>query len=65
MPWKFIALGLFILGIIVLPLWLYSRGWTYYPMGFCFFLAALVLLISVFARRGGNIWRSGGQKPPG
>jgi Sec-independent protein secretion pathway component TatC len=64
MFWRYVALVFFILAFVCLPVWPYSQTWTFYPMGFCFFLTALALLASVFARRGSSIWRSGGQRPP-
>jgi hypothetical protein len=61
MDWKWLSLALFILGIVCLPLWPYSLNWSIYPSVFCFFLAVLALLVSVFAKRGSAIWKDKGQ----
>lgn len=61
MDWKWVSLGLFILGIICLPVWPYSSNWTFYPSAFCFFLTILTFLVSVFAKRGSAIWKGRGH----
>jgi hypothetical protein len=61
MAWRIISLILFIAGIFAMPLWPYSRNWSVYAPGFCWFLAVLTFLISIFARRGSEIWKNRGQ----
>ncbi len=61
MGWRWVSLGLFILGIICLPLWPYSGAFTIYPAAFCWFLAILTLLVSIFAKRGSAVWKHKGQ----
>ncbi|MDQ2839481.1 MAG: DUF3309 domain-containing protein [Acidobacteriota bacterium] len=61
MVWRIVSLILFIAGILAMPLWPYSRNWSVFAPGFCWFLAVLAFLISVFARRGSKIWKHRGQ----
>lgn len=61
MAWRFISLAFFVLGIILLPVWPYTRGWAAYPTIFCWFVGVLMLLVSIFAHRGGPVFRHKGQ----
>ncbi|HZQ52224.1 MAG TPA: hypothetical protein VFB14_08510 [Bryobacteraceae bacterium] len=61
MDWKWVSLVFFIAGIACVPLWPYSLNWTIYPMAFCFFVAVLTLLVSIFSKHGGVIWRDRGH----
>jgi uncharacterized membrane protein len=61
MGWRIISLILFVIGIFVMPLWPYSRNWSVFAPGFCWFLAILMFLVSIFARRGSEIWKHRGQ----
>jgi hypothetical protein len=61
MGWKWVALVFFLLGIFCLPVWPYSSNWHIYPTVFCWFIAALTLLVSIFAKRGSTIWKHKGQ----
>lgn len=61
MDWKWVSLVFFIAGIVCVPLWPYSLSWTIYPMAFCFFVAALTLLVSIFSKHGSMIWRGRGH----
>ena len=65
MGWKLISLILFALGIAALPVWPYPRPWpaeaNLMICGFCFFLAALTFLVSIFARHGSTVWRGRGH----
>jgi hypothetical protein len=58
--WKWIAVAFLILGFVILPFWPYSQNWTIYPSIFCWFLMVLILLVSVFSKRGSTIWRHKG-----
>ncbi len=58
---KWVSLAFFILGIVCLPVWPYSSSWRLYPTIFCWFLAVLTFLVSIFAKRGSTVWRHKGQ----
>lgn len=51
----------FLIGLAVMPLWPYSQNWSVFAPGFCWFVAVLMILISIFARRGSEIWKNRGQ----
>lgn len=59
--WKWVALGFFILGFVVLPFYSYSHSWSIYPIIFCWFITVLALLVSVFSKRGSTVWHHRGQ----
>jgi hypothetical protein len=61
MDWKWASLVFFILGIVCLPFWPYSGNWSIYPSAFCWFIAILTLLVSIFAKRGSTVWKHRGQ----
>ena len=62
MDWKWVSLAFFILGIICLPVWPYTSRWYFiYATGFCWFIAVLTFLVSIFAKRGSTVWRHKGQ----
>lgn len=61
MDWKWVSLAFFILGIVCLPVGPYSVTWRIYPTAFCWFVAVLTFLVSIFAKRGGTIWKHKGQ----
>ena len=61
MDWKWASLAFFIVGIVCLPFWPYSRNWSIYPAAFCWFLAILTFLVSIFAKRGSTVWKHKGQ----
>lgn len=61
MDWKWVSLVFFLLGIACLPFWPYSSSWPIYPTVFCWFLAVLTLLVSIFAKRGSSLWKNKGQ----
>jgi hypothetical protein len=58
---KWVSLGFLILAIILLPVWPYSGKWTFYPSAFCCFVAILLFLVSVVAKRGSALWKHRGQ----
>lgn len=59
--WKWVALILFVMGILVLPFYPYSLNWSIYPSIFCWFLMVISLAVSVFSKRGSIIWRGRGH----
>jgi hypothetical protein len=59
--WKWIALAFFILGFVVLPLFPYSVNWSIFPTAFCWFVAVLTFLVSIFSKRGSTVWKNRGQ----
>ncbi len=61
MAWRFLSLSFFILGIVCLPVWPYSSSWRFYSTAFCWFLAVLTFLVSIFAHRGSSVWKHKGQ----
>jgi hypothetical protein len=61
MDWKWVSIAFFVLGIICLPVWPYNSHWRMYPSAFCFFLGVLMLLVSIFAKRGSTVWKHKGQ----
>jgi len=60
---RYVSIVFFLLGIAFLPFWPYSSAWNWrlFPSVFCFFVAFLTLLVSVFAKRGSNVWKHRGQ----
>jgi hypothetical protein len=59
--WKLIS-GLFLLfGIGFLVWFAFDRSWPIYAAGFCFFVAILTFLVSIFARRGSTLWQGKGK----
>lgn len=61
MDWKWVSLVFFVVGIICLPIWPYSHAWMPYPTAFCWFIAVLTFLVSIFSKRGSAVWRHRGQ----
>ena len=61
MGWRLVAILFFLAGIAAMPLWPYSQQWSIFAPAFCWFLAVLAFLISIFARRGSTIWKGRGQ----
>ncbi|MBV8829682.1 MAG: hypothetical protein JO217_02625 [Acidobacteriaceae bacterium] len=63
MDWKWVSLVFLILGIALLPIWPYGANWYWrmYVSGFCFFVAVLTFLVSLFGKRGSTVWRHRGQ----
>jgi hypothetical protein len=61
MGWRILAFLFVIAGILAIPLWPYSQNWSIFAPAFCWFLAILSFLISIFARRGSAIWKDRGQ----
>ncbi|MGA8028167.1 MAG: hypothetical protein WB992_13575 [Bryobacteraceae bacterium] len=61
MVWRWVSISLFIIGILSLPFWPYSKEFTIYPTAFCWFLTVLTLLVSIFGKRGSELWRHKGQ----
>ena len=61
MAWRLVSLLFAIIGILAMPVWPYSQNWSVFAPGFCWFLAGLTFLLSIFARRGSQIWKHRGQ----
>jgi MFS superfamily sulfate permease-like transporter len=61
MDWKWVSIAFFLLGFALLPVWPYTANWRAYPSVFCFFVAVLTLLVSLFAKRGSSVWKHKGQ----
>ncbi len=65
MGWRLVAMIFLLLGIAGLPFWPYPRPWPGYASiwisGFCFFVAVLTFLVSIFAKHGGLLWRGRGH----
>lgn len=61
MGWKIIS-GLFLILAIAFLVWFaFDRSWPIYAAGFCFFVAVLTFLVSIFARRGSIVWQGKGK----
>lgn len=61
MVWRIVSIIFALLGIFAMPLWPWSQNWSVFAPGFCWFVAILVFLVSIFARRGSELWRNRGQ----
>lgn len=61
MGWRLAAAFFFLAGVACLPVWPYSASWRFYPTAFCWFLAVLTFLVSIFASRGSTVWKHKGQ----
>lgn len=59
--WKWVAIAFLILGAVALPFFPYSHSWSIYPSIFCWFLAVLTFLVSIFSKRGSTVWHHRGQ----
>jgi TRAP-type uncharacterized transport system fused permease subunit len=61
MGWKLVS-GLFLLLGIVFLIWLaFDTSWPVYAAAFCFFIAILTFLVSIFSRRGSRVWQGKGK----
>jgi hypothetical protein len=58
MDWKWISLGFVVLAVICLVL---REPWSIYATAFCFFVAVLTFLVSIFGKRGSTVWKGRGQ----
>jgi hypothetical protein len=59
--WKLIA-GVFLALTIGFLIWFgFNRSWPIYAAGFCFFIAILTFLVSIFARHGSTVWQGKGK----
>lgn len=61
MGWKLVALLFFLAGIGCLVWYGFNRSWPIYGAAFCFFLAILTFLVSIFARHGSTVWQGRGK----
>ncbi len=61
MGWRLVSLLLFVIGIVCLPVWPYSRGLPPHLSIYAFFLAVLTLLVSIFAKHGSVLWKGRGH----
>lgn len=61
MGWKLIS-GLFLILGVVFLIWLaFDTTWPVYAAAFCFLLAIVTFLVSIFARRGSTVWQGKGK----
>jgi hypothetical protein len=61
MGWRIVSAIFVLLGIACFPVWPYAVSLPIYLSGFCFFVAVLTFLVSIFARRGSAVWKGRGQ----
>jgi hypothetical protein len=65
MGWRIVSLLFLLMAIAALPFWPYPHPWpnsaTLAICGFCFFVAALTFLVSIFSRHGSALWRGRGH----
>ncbi|HEX4750701.1 MAG TPA: hypothetical protein VH302_14250 [Bryobacteraceae bacterium] len=61
MAWKIISGLSLILGIVFLVWLAFDSSWPIYAAAFCFFVAILTFLVSIFARRGSTVWQGRGK----
>ncbi len=65
MGFRILAAILFLIGFFCLPFWPYVHPWS--PMavlgicGFCFFVAALLMIVSFIGPHGSAVWRGRGH----
>jgi hypothetical protein len=59
--WKLISGIFFVLGIVFAVWFAFDRSWPIYAAAFCFFVAILTFLVSIFARRGSALWQGRGK----
>jgi cellulose synthase/poly-beta-1,6-N-acetylglucosamine synthase-like glycosyltransferase len=61
LAWKIISGLSLILGIVFLVWLAFDSSWPIYAAAFCFFVAILTFLVSIFARRGSTVWQGRGK----
>jgi len=61
MGWRILSLVFVLIGVLVMPTWSYSQNFSIFAPAFCWFLAVLFFLVSIFARQGSAIWRHRGH----
>jgi hypothetical protein len=59
--WKLVSVLFLICGIGCLIWFAFDRSWPIYAAAFCFFVAILTFLVSIFARRGSVVWQGKGK----
>jgi uncharacterized membrane protein len=61
MGWRILSIVFVLAGILAMPAWPYSQNWSIFAPAFCWFVAILFFLVSIFARHGSAVWRHRGH----
>ena len=61
MGWRIVSLIAFLAGIVCLALYALHWSGIIYAAAFCFLIAGVTFLVSIFARRGSTVWQGRGK----